>query len=119
MDDETVKTAKEFLEKNSDIKKKMLGQVSKNFLEHEGVNKEAAEISFFLGKNWYAKRVYRSLERIGLDKEGKLSRKAINMLPTEGTARSFVRAVKKTKPDLETQEGDGAIVELSYRTMTE
>ena len=92
VDDETVKTAKTFLEKHSDIagkyteRKAWKSRMSACPPGHTEVG--SLIISRFLGKNWYLKRVDRALERLHLYENG-LSRKAVHLLPTEGTARSF------------------------------
>lgn len=104
VDDETVRVAKKFLEKNLEIAKKYIYGLEKGGRISPDGHIGSKIISRFLGKNWYLHRVDRSLERIRLEEEGKISRKALNILPTEGTARSFVQAVKEIKPDLEIQE---------------
>jgi hypothetical protein len=101
VDDETVRVAKKFLEKNLEIAKKYLKEKG-TIPPDGGIGRDI--IFRFLGQNWYLQRVERSLERLKLYDEGTLSRQAINKLPTDGTARSFVKAVKEVKPDLETQE---------------
>jgi ParB-like chromosome segregation protein Spo0J len=106
VDDETVRAAKEFLEKNPEIAKKYLkgrGALGGGRLAPTGPKVGYAIIYRFLGKNWYKRRVKGALERLNLYENG-LSRKAVHMLPTEGTVRTFVKAVKEIKPDLETQE---------------
>lgn len=106
VDDETVRVAKKFLEEHLEI--------SKNYTSYPKKIKDVVPadptpigntiISRFLGKNWYPQRVKRSLERLKLYDERKLSQEAINILPTDGAARSFVKAVKEIEPDLKSQE---------------
>jgi hypothetical protein len=75
VDDETVKTAKGFLEENPEIAKKYLepGGIGRSSpAGYDGVGKNI--VSRFLGKNWYIQRVARSLERLKLYKERRGSR---------------------------------------------
>jgi len=100
VDDETVKAAKRFLDEHAEVARKYRSSPVGDDAPHS-IGQET--ISRFLGKNWHKNRVARSLQRNKMEEEGKLSREAINMLPTEGTSRSFVAAVKEIEPDLETQ----------------
>lgn len=105
VDDETIKVARKYLDENPKIKEKSLKKflhLQENHRSH--ATKQEKTLSGFLGKNWYPARIHNSLERLKLYDERKLSRKAINILPTEGTARSFVKAVKEIEPDLRSQE---------------
>jgi len=72
VDDETVKTAKGFLEENPEIAKKY-GRL-KSSPTGQGYEMGSYIISSFLGKNWYIHRVDRSLERLKLYKERRGSR---------------------------------------------
>lgn len=97
MDDETVRVARKFLEENLEIAKKYVkpgGQFTAGAVP-VGATPQIGKyiISRFLGKNWYPQRVKRSLERLKLYGEGRLSKEAINVLPTEGTARSFAQKI--------------------------
>ena len=93
VDDETVKVAREFLRRNLDIAEKYIKGKERGGRICPNGDVGSIIISRFLGKNWYLHRVDRSLERLKLYEEKRLSRQAINILPTEGTARSFVKAV--------------------------
>jgi len=89
--DETVRVARDFLKKRPEFSPR------RKFQQMPGTSIEAQMISAFLGGNWGARRVYYSLERLGLIKNGIIDKEAIENLPTERTARNFVRAIKKTK----------------------
>lgn len=86
--DETVKAAKKFLEGHPEEKEK-LGQA-------KSVTVGADLISRFLG--WKRFKVSYSLERLGLIDGGIIEPEAIKILPTERSARDFVKAVKQFKP---------------------
>jgi hypothetical protein len=66
-------------------------------------------ISEFL--NWPKSRVQFSLERLNLINQGKIDKEAINSMPTDRMARSFVQAVtrKEINPDTKKQEVRPAI----------
>ena len=55
----------------------------------------AWQISNWLGRGWPERRVYHSLERLELIKEGKLDREAVESLPHETASAKFVRATKQ------------------------
>ena len=104
VDDETVKVTREFLGEHPKLQEESVKKYSRRYAGRHHSTKEVMIISGFLGENWGQKRVEKILERLKMYEEKRLSRKAINILPTEGTARSFVKAVKEIEPDLETQE---------------
>jgi hypothetical protein len=77
VDDETVKTAKGFLEENPEIAKKytkLHGALGGGRSSPAGGEVGTFIISRFLGQNWYIQRVSRSLERLKLYKERRGSR---------------------------------------------
>jgi len=89
--DETVRVAKKYLEEHPEIAKQC-GRVTAS-----GVGQEI--ISRFLGGNWKTTRIQYSLERIRLSEtevtyEKHIDREAVETFTTEGSARSFVKAVK-------------------------
>lgn len=94
--DETVRVAKEYLEKNPEELKK-LGQIKKSSSKDGEFEMGEIIISRFLGKNWKESKVRYSLERLGLIEKKKLDKKAVDILPTERSARNLVRAIKQVK----------------------
>lgn len=104
--DETVRVAKQFLEQNpEEIKTKKPLNLKRMSSPQEGqgyrYSPEAFQIGEFLG--WGEKRIYYSLERLGLIKEGVIEKEAIHALPTESSARTFTDYVKKHKIPKEKQ----------------
>ena len=95
--DETVRVAKRFLEENPEEAAKY-GDLSK--MKHD-VSVGVSFLSRFL--NWPESRVSYSLERLKLTEEKKID-KSISSLPTDGAARSFVKAAKKWDLPVEKQE---------------
>ena len=93
--DETVKAAKKFLEGHPQ---------ERQLLAHGRADQPigAPAISEFLG--WNEHKVRYSLERLGMIGEGKIEPEAIKILPTERSARDFVKAVKQFKPTPEQQK---------------
>jgi len=84
--DETVRVTKQFLEEHPEEMKKLgqvkLGSVGADF------------ICRFL--NWKEYRVNYSLERLHMIKDDRIDKEAIDQLPTERSARDFVKAIKST-----------------------
>lgn len=105
--DETVRAARDFLEKHPDEARKY-GQAKSG---PTGPNIGAALISGFLGWNkerkegaWNPDRIKYAIERLGLIDEGKLDAEVVRELPTERSARDFVKAVKQLNPNKEQQK---------------
>jgi len=88
--DETVRVVKKYLEEH-----KGLIPAGSMGAGHGIIGKTI--ISNFLNGNWSKTRVYYSLERLGLIKKEELDKEAIESLPTEKSARDFVKAVKQIK----------------------
>lgn len=86
--DETVRVTKQFLEEHPEEKKKISAH---GRLTIVGANM----ISNFL--NWNEQRVRYSLERLHLIEDKIIDQQAIDSLPTERSARDFVKAVKETR----------------------
>ena len=82
--DETIRATKKFLEDNPNEAKKLSAYRRLNTV---GAN----VIKDFLG--WDETRVRYSLERINQIDCGELSREAVEMMPTEGTARAFMEVL--------------------------
>jgi len=85
--DETVRVTKKFLEDNPEEVSKM------NFRSSMEKGIGAVVVKTFL--NWPESRVSYSLERLGMMDSGKIDKQTIKDLPTEGSARNFVKVVKK------------------------
>jgi len=94
--DETVKAAKKFLEGHPEEMKKV--SPTGPTPGKSGFR----TIAKFLG--WKEFKVKYSLERLGMIGEGKIEPEAIKILPTERSARDFVKAVKQFKPTPEQQK---------------
>jgi len=93
--DETVRVTRNFLLKNSQFLHGESGHGKKYEIS-------AKDIAKFLGNNWNESRIYFSLERLGLiateeTHENHLDKEAVEMYPTERSARNFTRAVKTIK----------------------
>jgi polyhydroxyalkanoate synthesis regulator phasin len=99
--DETVRVAKKFLEENPEVLSGVFGGRPQ---EKFG----APTIAKFL--NWPESRINFSLQRLNLIESGKVSREAINQLPTDNAARSFTKAAVKW--DLEPEKQDRIIREI-------
>lgn len=113
--DETVKVAKEFLEKNIELAK-AYGNVNLKYGEfpklEDGKNIPPSNfgkvdvgvsiISRFLG--WDEFRVKLSLKRLVVINEGHIDRDIIAQLPTEGMADTFLEVVKDMKVTKEEQQ---------------
>jgi len=84
--DETVRVAKEFLEKYPDERKKILSLAKESIVGSPMIAK-------FLG--WKQSRVSSSLLRINAIDEGIIDREAIKEMPTERHATEFASAMKK------------------------
>lgn len=113
--DETVRVVRQYLERKyifKNIPPRKPG--SHSFKAFEGLPlpqpKEtkhsiiAWQISNWLGRGWPERRVYHSLERLELIKEGKLDREAVESLPHETASIKFTRATKQMKATPEQQE---------------
>lgn len=87
--DETVRVAKRFLEEHPE-------EIHLAFHGRSDQGIGAKVISGFLG--WDYTKVQHSLERLGLIDEGIVDQEAVRSLPTERSARDFVKAVKTYKP---------------------
>jgi len=90
--DETIRVARKYLQEHPDI--------IKNFSTEKYSLKNPVSsrmVSDFLGKNWSESRIKFSFERIGLVEKKELDKKAVDILPTERSARNLVRAVKQVK----------------------
>jgi len=97
--DETVRVTRKFLEENLEFTSK-LSSMSLERLKSVGVN--ARVIAKFLGGNWIESRVTFSLDRIRGEEieethEHHIDKEAVEMYPTERSARNFVKAVKEIK----------------------
>jgi len=111
---ETVRVTYEYLKKFSPLEKKIPEkagrptQMFKNLpLPEKGESRLsliAWQISEWLRGNWSEKRVYHSLDRLGLIEKGELDKEAVESLPTEKAARDFTAAVKVTKATKVTQK---------------
>jgi len=101
--DETVKVAKIFLEKHPEEAEKYWSQ--KKIISIE-------TISRFL--NWPASRIAYSLDRFKLIEDKIINKEAIDRLPTDYSARTFIKAVKKMDLPLEKQ---GAAVDRILNTV--
>ncbi|MFX0135911.1 MAG: ParB N-terminal domain-containing protein, partial [Candidatus Hodarchaeota archaeon] len=97
--DETVKATKRFLEEHPKEAHKV-GQIKSASIEANFIG--ALIIARFLG--WEKTKVDRSLERIRMINEKIIDPEAIKSLPTEGSARSFIKAVKQFKPTHDQQK---------------
>lgn len=94
--DETVRVTKKFLENNPNIAKEYWGSTR----PMQGV--PPAIISRFLNGNWSESRISYSLERIKGEEtedthEQHIDKEAVEMYPTERSARGFVKAIKQIK----------------------
>jgi len=103
--DETVRVAKKYLEEHPEENSYQRGD-SKTRSSIEAFN-----IATFLG--WKEYRVYDSLERLNLEKSGMVNRQAINKLPTERSARDFIKAAQKWELPVEEHE---SVVDEIMRT---
>lgn len=92
--DETVRVTKRFLEEHPEEKKKILIHGKESITG-------APVIAEFLG--WKQSRVSFSLERLHLIEDKIIDAEAIKSLPTERSARDFVKAVKETNLPLNKQ----------------
>jgi hypothetical protein len=101
--DETVRVAKKYLEEHPEELAK-LGQVKSGYVGADFIRR-------FL--NWPESRVSYSLERLNLEKSGMVNRQAINKLPTERSARDFVKAAQKWELPVEEHE---SVVDEIMRT---
>ena len=101
--DETVRVAKKYLEEHPEE----LGSHGSRGPHEVGFK----TISKFLG--WPESRVSYSLERLNLEKLGMVNRQAINKLPTERSARDFVKAAQKWELPVEEHE---SVVDEIMRT---
>jgi ParB/RepB/Spo0J family partition protein len=99
--DDTVKAARDFLDKNPDIARKILSSVSPEF---KRARVGAPMIAAFLGKNWTENRVKTSLERINLVESGKVDAEAIYKFPTMASADRFAEVVKEHNIKFENQK---------------
>jgi len=100
--DETVRVAKKYLEEHPE-------EAEPYYTQKKMVSIDA--ISRFL--NWPSTRVQFSLERLNLEKSGMVNRQAINKLPTERSARDFVKAAQKWELPVEEHE---SVVDEIMRT---
>lgn len=105
--DETVRVAKKYLEEHPEEAIKY-GDLSK--MKHDS-SVGRSSISRFL--NWPESRVSYSLERLNLERSGMVNRQAINKLPTERSARDFVKAAQKWELPVEEHE---SVVDEIMRT---
>ena len=102
--DETVRVAKKYLEEHPEEK-----PLSVHGRSDQAVGADV--ICKFLG--WNETRVRFSLERLNLEKSGMVNRQAINKLPTERSARDFVKAARKWELPVEEHE---SVVDEIMRT---
>ena len=102
--DETVRVAKKYLEEHPEEK-----PLSVHGRSDQAVGADV--ICKFLG--WNETRVRFSLERLNLEKSGMVNRQAINKLPTERSARDFVKAAQKWELPVEEHE---SVVDEIMRT---
>jgi hypothetical protein len=107
--DETVRVAKKYLEEHPE-EKMNLSAVDER-LRSKNYPIGAKVIASFL--NWPESRVSYSLERLNLEKSGMVNRQAINKLPTERSARDFVKAAQKWELPVEEHE---SVVDEIMRT---
>ena len=102
--DETVRVAKKYLEEHpEEVELSLHGRTD----QPVGVR----TIASFLG--WPESRVSYSLERLNLEKSGMVNRQAINKLPTERSARDFIKAAQKWELPVEEHE---SVVDEIMRT---
>ena len=117
--DETVIVVMEYLKSQSYLNKiEKRGKPGQYFEAFEGLplpeTREsqysiiAYQISKWLGGNWSEKRVYFSLERIKMVKEGELDKEAVESLPHETAATKFSRSTKRIKNITLTQQKQAA-----------
>lgn len=99
--DDTVKSAKSFLEKNQDVARKVLSSERSEF---KRVRLGAPMIAKFLGENWKVARVEESLSRLNMIEEGIVDSKALYEFPTVASAMNFARVVKENKVGLDKQK---------------
>jgi len=99
--DETVRVAKKYLEEHPE----------ESPLPLRGAVAGREIVASFL--NWPESRVGYSLERLNLEKSGMVNRQAINKLPTERSARDFVKAAQKWELPVEEHE---SVVDEIMRT---
>lgn len=94
--DETVKVARQFLMDNPVVLNEVL------LVNKTGKELGATVIARFL--NWSVDRVSGSLVRLNLVSSGLLDRQSLNKLPTDTSARSFVKKVTEYKLPVEKQQ---------------
>ena len=99
--DDTVKSAKSFLEENPDVARKVLSSKRSEF---KRVRLGAPMIANFLGENWKVTRVEESLSRLNMIEEGIVDPKALYEFPTVASAMHFARGVKEIKVGLDKQK---------------
>ncbi|MBD3180751.1 hypothetical protein GF312_00565 [Candidatus Poribacteria bacterium] len=98
--DETVRVAKRFLEEHPDEARKY-GQLKKS--RSTDLNIIGYHIlSRFL--HWESSKIRHSLERLGMIKREELDEEISKSLPTDGSARTFVKKVKQYKLPKEKQK---------------
>ena len=102
--DETVRVAKKYLEEHPEEVKELSVHGRLTIIGADVICK-------FLG--WNETRVRFSLERLNLEKSGMVNRQAINKLPTERSARDFVKAAQKWELPVEEHE---SVVDEIMRT---
>ena len=99
--DETVKSTKEFLEKNPNSARKVLSSEGSEF---KRVRIGAPIIAKFLGGNWNLTKVQESLERLKFIEQGIVNPKAVYLFPTAASTVNFAKAVKDFKIEKKFQE---------------
>ena len=105
--DTTVRVAKKYLEEHPEELKSLTEAMD----DVKRVRIGSPIISVFLG--WPESRVSYSLERLNLEKSGMVNRQAINKLPTERSARDFIKAAQKWELPVEEHE---SVVDEIMRT---
>ncbi|MBA7579084.1 hypothetical protein ES695_08845 [Candidatus Atribacteria bacterium 1244-E10-H5-B2] len=102
--DETVKTVRKYLFHHGEAIKTKTPKKNIDYFR----TPLAFQIHEFLNGNWSEIRVYLSLERLGLIERGELDKEAIELLPTERSARDFVKATKQIKNVTPEQQREAA-----------
>ena len=105
--DETVRITKEFL--FSPRGERFIKTIKPVWKKDYRYSSKAYQIAEFLGGNWGEKRVYYSLERLGMIEKDEIDKKAIESMPTDSAAQKFVSAIKQT--DLKDKEAQKKVAE--------
>lgn len=74
----------------------------------------AWQISNWLGRGWPERRVYHSIERLGLIEKGELDREAVESLPHETASTKFAKAIEQVK-DVKPEQQKRAVKKIIER----